>query len=110
MRAASLAALGLIITNCSPPPKAESTDNLLRTVATNGDDSLMDDGKCDASGLQDLIGETVSDELGERIQRESGARTLRWGPPNSAWTMDYREDRVNVRYDDDMKITAITCG
>ena len=36
--------------------------------------------------------------------------TLRWGPPNAAWTMDYRQDRVNVRYDERMKIVEITCG
>ena len=48
--------------------------------------------------------------MGKAILAESGAEVLRWGPPNSAWTMDYREDRVNVRYDDEMKITEITCG
>ena len=41
---------------------------------------------------------------------ESGAEVLRWGPPNSAWTMDYRTDRVNVRYDEARQITEITCG
>jgi hypothetical protein len=24
--------------------------------------------------------------------------------------MDYRQDRVNVRYDDNMKITEVSCG
>ncbi|MFM7347863.1 MAG: hypothetical protein ACKO01_00050 [Erythrobacter sp.] len=24
--------------------------------------------------------------------------------------MDYRQDRVNVRYDENMKITGVTCG
>lgn len=49
-------------------------------------------------------------ETGARILSASKAKTLRWGPPNSAWTMDYRDDRVNVRYDASMVITGITCG
>ena len=40
----------------------------------------------------------------------TGARTLRWGPPRSAMTMDYRQDRVNVMYDDTYKSTQVTCG
>jgi len=71
---------------------------------------VQGDGNCDASGLQDHIGHKATAESGAVLLELSGARTLRWGPPNSAWTMDYRKDRVNVRYDQDMIITAITCG
>jgi len=67
-------------------------------------------GACDATPVQVHLGKRVSTDLGGQILAQSGARTLRWGPPDSAWTMDYREDRVNVRYDRDMVITAITCG
>ena len=38
------------------------------------------------------------------------AGQLRWGPPRSAMTMDFREDRVTVAYDDGMTITMVTCG
>ncbi|WP_100260472.1 I78 family peptidase inhibitor [Qipengyuania seohaensis] len=69
-----------------------------------------DPGSCDAAAVQSHIGHEATSEMGAAILAESGARTLRWGPPESAWTMDYRTDRVNVRYDRDMKITAITCG
>ncbi|WP_427964733.1 I78 family peptidase inhibitor [Altererythrobacter sp.] len=65
---------------------------------------------CDAAAAQGHIGHDATQAMGAAIQKDSGARTLRWGPPNSAWTMDYRKDRVNVRYDDGMKITEITCG
>lgn len=68
------------------------------------------EGTCDAAPAQQHIGKTASEAVGATILSDSGARTLRWGPPRSAWTMDYREDRVNVRYDDDMTITEITCG
>ena len=68
------------------------------------------DSPCDASELQEHIGHTATAESGAKLLELSGARTLRWGPPDSAWTMDYRPDRLNVRYDRDMKITTITCG
>ena len=65
---------------------------------------------CNAAQAQSHIGHAATQAMGAAILKDSGARSLRWGPPGSAWTMDYREDRVNVRYDDAMKITEITCG
>lgn len=65
---------------------------------------------CKADAAQSHVGQQAGQVTGTAILKDSGARTLRWGPPNSAWTMDFREDRVNVRYDDTMKITDITCG
>lgn len=67
-------------------------------------------GLCNAEPARRHVGAKATAELGAMILAEASARTLRWGPPNSAWTMDYRADRVNVRYDDAMIITGITCG
>lgn len=65
---------------------------------------------CNAASVQTHVGQTVTEDLGAMILAASNARSLRWGPPRSAWTMDYRQDRVNVQYDEKMVITAITCG
>ncbi|MFN4037995.1 MAG: I78 family peptidase inhibitor [Erythrobacter sp.] len=65
---------------------------------------------CNAEPAQYHVGHDATEAMGAAILKDSGARTLRWGPPRSAWTMDYRQDRVNVRYDDAMKIIDITCG
>ena len=67
-------------------------------------------GPCDASAVQTYVGQQATGGIGEAILAASRAKMLRWGPPNSMWTMDYREDRVNVRYDERMMITAVTCG
>lgn len=67
-------------------------------------------GTCDAAPAQYHIGHDATAEMGAAIMKDTGAQTLRWGPPDSVWTMDYRVERVNVRYDRDMKITEITCG
>lgn len=66
--------------------------------------------KCDAGPAQTYVGQTVTSDLGAAILKATGARTLRWGPPRSAMTMDYRIDRVNVMYDDASRITDVTCG
>jgi len=90
-------ALGACV-SATPPP--EDAEPIRRAPA----------GTCDADPVQYHIGHTATQDMGAAILAESGASTLRWGPPESAWTMDYRKDRVNVRYDADMKIIAITCG
>lgn len=65
---------------------------------------------CKADAVQSYVGQTATPDLGGAILKAAGARTLRWGPPRSAMTMDYRVDRVNVMYDDAYKITQVTCG
>lgn len=66
--------------------------------------------QCAAQPAQALIGQQATRETGARALSLTGARSLRWGPPGAMWTMDLREDRVNVRYDDRSVITEITCG
>ncbi len=82
-------------------------------TTTDGDDPLPVRelaGECDASGVQDHVGHTASAEAGATLLRLTGATTLRWVPPRTAVTMDFRPDRLTVSYDDDMIIERITCG
>ncbi|MFU7527612.1 I78 family peptidase inhibitor [Qipengyuania sp. ASV99] len=95
---ATLALIGC--TGSSAPPAAQAPLEPARPAP----------GNCDAAAAQSYIGQQASTASGAAILAASKARTLRWGPPNSAWTMDYREDRVNIRYDDAMIITQVTCG
>jgi hypothetical protein len=67
-------------------------------------------GECDASGVQDHVGHRASAEAGQVLLRLTGARTLRWVPPNTAVTMDFRPDRLTVSYDGNMVIERISCG
>ncbi len=67
-------------------------------------------GQCDASGVQDHIGHTASAEAGAVLLAATGSNTLRWAPPRTALTMDYRPDRLTVSYDDRLVIVRITCG
>ena len=67
-------------------------------------------GECDATPVQSLIGSRATGEVGARLLAETGAKTLRWVPPRTAVTMDFRPDRLTVRYDDNYTITSIACG
>lgn len=67
-------------------------------------------GKCNGDAIASSVGQKVTAELGADLLAKSGARTLRWGPPGAAMTMDFREDRLTVSYDDNMVITRLSCG
>ncbi|MGE4430132.1 MAG: I78 family peptidase inhibitor [Sphingobium sp.] len=68
------------------------------------------EGACKNDDLQQFIGQKATAELGARMLEISGARTLRWGGPNTAMTMDFRPDRLTVSYDYDMVIERASCG
>jgi len=72
--------------------------------------STAEAGKCDGSDLDAYVGRTVTADLGAELLAKSGARTLRWGPPGAAMTMDFRPDRLTVSYDDRMAIKRLGCG
>ena len=65
---------------------------------------------CDASAVQYAIGQKASGELAAKLMTEAGGEILRWIPPRTAVTQDYSRQRLNIRYDDDYRITAINCG
>ena len=82
----------------------------LAACAVRGEVPLSTGGKCHAEGLERFAGQPASSENGAAILRESGARTLRWIPHGSAVTMDFSEQRVNVKLDPQSRIEAVTCG
>jgi len=66
--------------------------------------------QCDASNVQDQIGKVATAQLGAMLLDATGATVLRWMPPRTAMTMDYRIERLTVSYDDNMLIERISCG
>ena len=79
-------------------------------AAVEGPGGASPAGECAAEPAQSLVGQQVTAEAGQRILSLTGARQLRWGPPDSAMTMDFRPDRVTVSYDRSMRIERIACG
>ena len=92
MRILALAAL--LAAGCATAPAAEAG-------ATGG---------CDSSRAQKLLGRTKSARLGAQALRLSGATALRWIAPGSMVTMDFRENRINLRVDSKNRVVKIDCG
>lgn len=89
---------------------------LMAACAATGDEGpatpppAMTEGPCRNEGLDRFIGQTATADLGGEMLKLSGARTLRWGAPGMAMTMDFRQDRLTVSYDEKMAITSARCG
>lgn len=95
---ATIGLSGCVTTTAQTPPE--------RSTVLTPPDAVV----CNADPVQIYVGQRADQAVGAAILKASGARTLRWGPPRSAWTMDFRQDRVNVEYDAGMIIERITCG
>lgn len=67
-------------------------------------------GPCATGGLASLIGKRTSDARADMMLKTSGAKTLRWIAPNTAVTMDFRQDRLNVYVDGKGRIEKFSCA
>ena len=67
-------------------------------------------GKCDSAKAQTLIGRARSAKVSAEALRLSGATALRWIAPGTMVTMDYRENRVNLRVDSAGKVVKVDSG
>ena len=65
---------------------------------------------CEAAGTHRFIGKLGNGKAEAAIKATTHAAVLRWSPPGTMMTMDYRSDRVTVFLDSHRKITKITCG
>lgn len=65
---------------------------------------------CRNESITSFVGQKASAESGVAVLKASGAKTMRWGGPGMAMTMDFRPDRLTVSYDETMTITSARCG
>ena len=72
--------------------------------------TTLENNFCNAEPGQLFLGQKADAAAGLAMRQATGADELRWAPPRSALTMDFREGRVTVSYDDDMTITRVSCG
>ncbi|MGD9810164.1 MAG: I78 family peptidase inhibitor [Sphingobium sp.] len=97
--AISFGLAGVALSACTPAEKPVSAGESAGQVQL-----------CKAEPVQSFLGQTASQETGAEMIAASGARTLRWAPPRSAMTMDFRPDRLTVSYDDALTIIRVSCG
>ena len=67
-------------------------------------------GVCAARPAEVLVGERYRRRVPTRAKRLSGAAKVRVIHPGEMATMDFREDRLNLRVDYRRRITAVRCG
>ena len=65
---------------------------------------------CRTAGTDRFVGKIATKMIGAAIKQVTRAAVLRWAPPYTMLTMDFRADRVNVYFDAQKKITKINCG
>lgn len=66
--------------------------------------------ECNVEKLGGLTGKAKSAEVESEALRLSGAKSVRWLAPDSAATMDFRPDRLNLNTDAEGKIVSARCG
>jgi len=67
-------------------------------------------GSCRNEGLGQFVGQPATQELGARMLRESGARTIRWVPKGGIITMEFSPNRLTVMLDGSNRVEAARCG
>lgn len=80
------------------------------TVPTDGDPPREPGDTCRAEPGQVFLGQRATGESGVAIMAATRSTRLRWVPPRTAVTMEYAFGRVTVSYDDDYRITAVSCS
>ena len=67
-------------------------------------------GACSSNGLDRFVGQPASPESEAQLKAASGAKVVRMVGPDMAVTMDFRPDRLTVRYDANRLIISAACG
>jgi hypothetical protein len=65
---------------------------------------------CQTRALDWTIGKTADEDLVRRAQIEATAKTVRVLHPGQVVTMEYSDQRLNIRVDNDNVVLAVTCG
>jgi len=67
-------------------------------------------GTCDATQLQGLVGQKLTDALSEQARQDAHAKSVRVLEPDQMVTMEFNGERLNLEVDAQRVITAARCG
>lgn len=107
-RILTLMTAGLILSGCAgqsstatPPQQANAPEP---PTMSQSDDA------CGSQQVQHYVGQDYTSTLGDTLEQESGAATVRVKRPGQAYTMEYRADRLDVSVNENDVIQAVHCG
>jgi hypothetical protein len=76
-----------------------------------GVDQVPEGSKCvQSAALDSFKGQAASTDLAAQMMSAARARTLRWVPFGAMITMEYRDNRLTVRLDQQNRVMSATCG
>jgi hypothetical protein len=81
---------------------------LLAAAATGH--PLEPEGACDARAASVVVGRAATRAVEAKAKKLSGARIVRTIRPGSAYTMDFRPDRLNIHVDRRGRIGRLACS
>lgn len=83
------------------------------TIATSdatADEPSQSPASCRGETLSQFNGQPASEELGNRMLKASGAKTLRWVPPGTAVTMEFNPERITIQLDGSNRVERASCS
>ncbi|KRG37708.1 Elastase inhibitor AFLEI Flags: Precursor [Stenotrophomonas panacihumi] len=115
--AASVLALSLAACQSPQPDEQESAGAQAQRDAANAATPAQDTapeappiGTCDASQLQSLVGQPLTDALSAQAKEDAKAGEVRVLKPGEMVTMEFNGDRLNLEVDEKQVITGVRCG
>ncbi|MDN3525303.1 I78 family peptidase inhibitor [Halomonas sabkhae] len=107
-RILSFVAAGLILTGCAG--QSSPTASPERDKAPEPPTMSQSDDLCGAEQVHRYVGTSYTETLGDTLEQESGAGTIRVKRPGMAYTLEYRADRLDVSVNEENVIQTIQCG
>jgi Peptidase inhibitor I78 family len=104
----SLHLAGVLVALGACAPAADKSESTPAAETPAGQPELAN--ACDASKLDDAVGQMLTVELQKKLQGEAKAEIVRVAPHDGAITMDYNHSRLNIFVDDAKNIIRINCG
>jgi len=102
----------------SPPPDEQEAETAQAQQEAVADAAPSPDnapkpppiGTCDASQLQGLVGQPLTDALSAQAQQDAHATEVRVLKPGEMVTMEFNGERLNLEVDEKQHVTAVRCG
>ncbi|MUV13095.1 I78 family peptidase inhibitor [Noviluteimonas gilva] len=107
---ATCAILALAACSSSPATESASSDAAMPPASAATTTPPMMAQTCKADAAKQFVGQAQTPEVLEQARAAAGAKTVRLLAPDTMATMDFREDRLNVRTNADNMIASVDCG
>jgi polyisoprenoid-binding protein YceI len=72
--------------------------------------NTLEKDACNSTRASDAVGKRDTPALREAVALQIGHTRIRWLPPGTIVTQDYRENRLNVDIDERGMVTRLRCG